>query len=101
MRRRDHAYEKTISLQPNNVLALNNLGTIRGPGRLERLAISSSVSSLWRPNRSGAHDYLRLGDRESAARERESVRKLDPSAVKQLDEIFNASVKPGTKKTAR
>jgi hypothetical protein len=36
--------------------------------------------------------YLRLGDRESAARERETVRRLNPSAVRQLDEIFNQYV---------
>jgi hypothetical protein len=32
--------------------------------------------------------YLRLGDREGAARERETVRRLSPNAVQQLDAIF-------------
>jgi len=35
--------------------------------------------------------YLRLGDRDGAARERESVRRLDPSAVHQLDQFFSAA----------
>ena len=37
--------------------------------------------------------YLRTGDRESAAREREAVRKLDPVAVGELDRVFNAYMK--------
>ena len=105
------AYEKTIALKPDDVLALNNLGTILGStGRVEeardlffRLAALAPKSVQARMNLALA--YLRLGDRESAAREREEVRKLDPMAVKQLDELFNAHVKghkgAAAKKAAR
>jgi Flp pilus assembly protein TadD len=105
------AYRKAISIQPNNVLALNNLGALLGAtGKLEeardlyvRLVALAPTAIQARMNLALVH--LRLGDRESAARERESVRKLDPSAVKQLDEVFNAHMKAhpeaGTKKAAR
>jgi len=93
------AYRRTIALQANSVLALNNLGALLGStGKLEeardlyvRLVALAPNSPEARMNLALA--YLRLGDRESAARERESVRKLDPSAVKRLDEVFNAYVK--------
>ena len=105
------AYEKSIALRPDDVLALNNLGTLLGStGKVEeardlflRLVGLAPKSVQAHMNLSLA--YLRLGDRESAAREREEVRKLDPAAVKQLDEMFSAHLKEqrGTaaKKAAR
>jgi Flp pilus assembly protein TadD len=105
------AYRKAISIQPNNVLALNNLGALLGAtGNLEeardlyvRLVALAPTAIQARMNLALVH--LRLGDRESAARERESVRRLDPAAVKQLDEVFSAHAKAhpgaGTKKAAR
>lgn len=100
-----HAYRKAVALQPNNVLALNNLGALLGStGKLEEardLYVRLVASS---PNSIEAHmnlalAYLRLGDRESAARERETVRRLNPSAVRQLDEVFNHYV--GTSPTQK
>ncbi len=93
-----HAYRKAVALQPNNVLALNNLGALLGStGKIEeardlyvRLVASSPTSVEAHMNLALA--YLRLGDRESAAREREIVRRLSPTAVRQLDEIFNQYV---------
>ncbi|MGH7681886.1 MAG: tetratricopeptide repeat protein, partial [Candidatus Eiseniibacteriota bacterium] len=89
-----HAYEKAIEVQPNNVTAMNNLGALLGAtGRLTEtrdmyvklLAIAPrSVES--RMNLALA--YLRLGDRQNAAAQREAVRRLDPRAVRQLDLIF-------------
>jgi len=105
------AYQRTIALRPDDILAINNLGTILGgTGKMEeardlfvRLVALAPKSLQARMNLALA--YLRLGDREGAAREREAVRKLDPGAVKRLDELFNAQVKEqpgtGTKKAAR
>ncbi len=88
------AYEKAISLQPDNVLALNNLGALLGStGRLTeardlyiRLVGLAPNSIEARMNLALA--YLRLGDRVNAGRERDTVRRLNPSAVRRLDEIF-------------
>ncbi|HEY6221491.1 MAG TPA: tetratricopeptide repeat protein [Candidatus Eisenbacteria bacterium] len=105
------AYEKTLALHPDDILALNNLGTLLGStGKVEearnlfiRLAVLAPKSAQVHMNLSLA--YLRLGDRESAAREREEVRKLDPAAAKQLDQMLSAHVKEiqraGAKKAAR
>ena len=94
-----HAYEKVVALQPDNVLALNNLGALLGStGRLTeardlyvRLVAVAPNSLEARMNLALA--YLRLGDREGAAREREAVRRANPSAVRQLDKIFEAYMK--------
>jgi hypothetical protein len=32
--------------------------------------------------------YLRLGNKDAAAREREAVKRLSPNAVQQLDAVF-------------
>jgi len=89
-----HAYEKAIEVQPNNVSAMNNLGALLGAtGRLEE-ARDMYVNLLTIAPRSVesrmnlALAYLRLGDRENAAAQREAVRRLDPRAVRQLDLIF-------------
>ncbi len=89
-----HAYEKAIEVQPNNVTAMNNLGALLGAsGRLTeardlylRLLTLAPRSLEARMNLALA--YLRLGDRENAAAQREEVRRIDPSSVRQLDLIF-------------
>jgi tetratricopeptide (TPR) repeat protein len=79
-----HAYQKAIAVQPNNVAAMNNLGALLGAsGRLAeardlyvRLLTLAPRSIEARMNLALA--YLRLGDRENAAAQREEVRRLDP-----------------------
>ncbi len=93
-----HAYEKTLALQPNDLGAMNNLGALLGySGRLEeardlyiRLVALAPTSVEARMNLALA--YLRLGDRDGAVREREVVRRLSPTSVRQLDQIFNEYV---------
>jgi protein O-mannosyl-transferase len=93
------AYGKVISLHPSDVLALNNLGTILGStGKVEEardlfIRLVGLAPKSVQAHMNLALAYLRLGDRESAAGEREEVRKLDPMAVKQLDEMFGAYLK--------
>jgi Flp pilus assembly protein TadD len=95
------AYEKAVALQPNNVLALNNLAAIYGStGRLaEARDLYIRVVGLAPNSIEGRMNlalvYLRLGDRARAAEERETVRRLNPSAVRRLDEILKASLPPG------
>ena len=93
------AYRKAVALQPNNVLALNNLGALLGAtGRLEEARdLYVRLVSL-APNSVEAHmnlalAYLRMGDRESASRERVAVQKLDLAAVQRLDQVFGAYLK--------
>lgn len=92
------AYERAIALEPNNVLALNNLGAILGStGRLPEardlyLRLVGLAPNSIEARMNLALAYLRLGDREGAARERDTVRRLNPSAVRQLDEIFRQHV---------
>jgi len=89
-----HAYQKAIAVQPNNVAAMNNLGALLGAtGRLTeardlyiRLLTLAPRSIEARMNLALA--YLRLGDRENAAAQREEVRRIDPRSVRQLDLIF-------------
>jgi Flp pilus assembly protein TadD len=88
------AYQRAISLQPQDVPALNNLGVLYGStGRIAeakdlyvRLVGLAPNSIEARMNLALA--YLRLGDRENAAKERETIRRLNPSAVRQLDLYF-------------
>ncbi len=90
------SYERAVALQPDNVAALNNLAAIYGStGRLvEARDICLRVVGLAPKSIEGrmnlALAYLRLGDRENAAAEREQVRRLNRDAVRQLDEIFQA-----------
>ena len=88
------AYQRTIALEPRNVPALNNLGALLGStGRIaEAKDLYVQLVGL-APNSIEARmnlalAYLRLGDRESAAKERETIRRLNPSAVRQLDLYF-------------
>jgi tetratricopeptide (TPR) repeat protein len=88
------AYEQTLALVPNHPMAMNNLGALLGgQGRLteardlyEKL-VAQSPGSL-EAHMNLALVYLRLGDREGAARERETVRRISPNAVQRLDAIF-------------
>ena len=88
------AYEQTLALAPNHVMAMNNLGALLGvQGRLEEARAIYEKLVVQAPASLEAHMnlalvYLRLGDREGAARERETVRRLSPNAVQQLDAIF-------------
>jgi tetratricopeptide (TPR) repeat protein len=90
------AYERAVALQPDNVLALNNLASVYGvAGRLEEardlyLRVVGLAPNSIEGRMNLALAYLRLGDRVSAAAERDRVRRLNPSAVQQLDEIFKA-----------
>jgi Flp pilus assembly protein TadD len=90
-----HAYEKSIALQPNNIVAMNNLGALLGStGRLEEakelyLRLLATAPNSLEARMNLALAYLRLGDRDNAAREREAVRRLSPSALRQLDQIFS------------
>ena len=92
------AYQRTLALEPQNVPALNNLGVLYGSsGRIEeakdlyvRLVGLAPNSIEARMNLALA--YLRLGDRERAAKERETIRRLNPSAVRQLDLYFKESM---------
>jgi Flp pilus assembly protein TadD len=94
------AYEKATALQPDNVLALNNLAAIYGStGRLAQardlyIRVVGLAPNSIEGRMNLALVYLRLGDRQHAAEEREAVRRLNPSAVRQLDEIFKASLPP-------
>ncbi|HET9251957.1 MAG TPA: tetratricopeptide repeat protein, partial [Candidatus Eisenbacteria bacterium] len=88
------AYEQTLALAPDHVMAMNNLGALLGgQGRLEEARALYEKLVVQAPASLEAHMnlalvYLRLGDREAAARERETVRRLSPNAVQQLDAIF-------------
>ena len=88
------AYRKTVALQPDHTLALNNLGALLGSsGQLEEARQLYRNLIIQAPNSVEAHMnlalvYFRLGDKEAASRERESVKRLSPNAVQQLDAVF-------------
>jgi tetratricopeptide (TPR) repeat protein len=88
------AYRKTVELEPGHILALNNLGALLGQsGQLVEARELYRRLVLMAPNSVEAHMnlalvYLRLGDRNAASRERESVRRLSPNAVQELDAVF-------------
>ena len=88
------AYRKTVELEPGHVLALNNLGALLGQsGQLVEARELYRRLVVMAPNSVEAHMnlalvYLRLGDKNAASRERESVRRLSPNAVQELDAVF-------------
>jgi tetratricopeptide (TPR) repeat protein len=88
------AYQRAIALNPDNVLARNNLGALLGQsGRLEEARDLYRQLVLEAPSSIEAHMnlalvYLRLGNKDAAAREREAVKRLSPNAVQQLDAVF-------------
>jgi tetratricopeptide (TPR) repeat protein len=88
------AYRKTVELQPGHILALNNLGALLGQsGQLLEARDLYRRLVVMAPNSVEAHMnlalvYLRLGDKNAASRERESVRRLSPNAVQELDAVF-------------
>ncbi|MGE5175514.1 MAG: tetratricopeptide repeat protein [Hyphomicrobiales bacterium] len=90
------AYRQTIAIAPGHVQAWNNLGAVlAAQGRLteardayQRAVALAPGSVETRMNLALA--YLRLGDRESAAKERTQILRLDPSVGSRLDELFRA-----------
>lgn len=91
------AYRRTIEINPRHAQAVNNMGALLGAsGRIaeardayKRAVQLTPMSVEVRMNLALA--YLRLGDRTSAKEQRTIVERLDPAAVKRLDEIFRAS----------
>jgi len=91
------AYRRTIEINPRHAQAVNNMGALLGAsGRLEeardayrRCVQLTPMSVECRMNLALA--YLRLGDRTAAKEERAVVERLDPQAVKRLDEIFRGA----------
>jgi tetratricopeptide (TPR) repeat protein len=89
------AYEKALALQPDNIVAMNNLGALFGStGRLEEardlyIKLLALAPNSLEARMNLALAYLRLGDRDNAAREREAVRRISPSSLRQLDVIFS------------
>jgi len=91
------AYRRTIQINPRHAQAVNNMGALlAASGRLEeardaykRCVQLTPMSVECRMNLALA--YLRLGDRTAAKEERAVVERLDPEAVKRLDEIFRGA----------
>ncbi|MEK7315893.1 MAG: tetratricopeptide repeat protein [Candidatus Eisenbacteria bacterium] len=88
------AYRRALAIDSTYVGAWNNLGAnLGGQGRLEEArhayekAVELAPSSL-QARMNLALAYLRLGDKEGAARERTVIQRMDPAAARQLAEFF-------------
>jgi protein O-mannosyl-transferase len=91
------AYRKAIALDPNQILALNNLGALLGSaGRLEEardlyLKVVEIAPGSVEARMNLALAYFRLGDRDNAAKQRDQVKRLDPSALQELDRLMGTT----------
>jgi tetratricopeptide (TPR) repeat protein len=91
------AYQKALQLQPDQFMALGNLGDVSlQMGRLEEAHDALIRAGKINPNDSKLHAllcqvYLRLNKRDEALSEMEILNRLDPARAKELSRYLNQS----------
>jgi Flp pilus assembly protein TadD len=91
------AYHKTLQLQPDQFIALGNLGDVNlQMGRLEEAEDAFIRAGNINPNDPKLHAllgqvYLRLKKRDKALSELEILKRLDPSKAQELSKSLNQS----------
>jgi Flp pilus assembly protein TadD len=89
------AYQKALQLQPDQFIALGNLGDVNLQlGRLEEAQDALIRAGNINPNDSKLHAllglvYLRLNRRDDALSELEILKRLDPAGAKELSRSLN------------
>ena len=88
------AYRRALAIDSTHVGAWNNLGALHGgQGELDEARRAYEKAVELAPNSIQARmnlalAYLRSGDRERAAEQRQVIQRLDPAAARQLVEFF-------------
>jgi tetratricopeptide (TPR) repeat protein len=91
------AYQKTLELQPDQFIALGNLGDVNlQMGKLEEAQDALIRAGNINPNDAKLHAllgqvYLRLNKRDDALSELEILKRLDPSKARELSHSLNQS----------
>ena len=89
------AYQKALQLQPDQFIALGNLGDVNlQMGKVEEAQDALIKAGNINPNDPKLHAllgqvYLRLNKRDSALSELEILKRLDPSKARELSEFIN------------
>lgn len=88
------AYRRALAIDSTHVGAWNNLGALHGgQGQLAEARLAYEKAVELAPNSIQARmnlalAYLRSGDRERAAEQRNVIQRMDPAAARQLLEFF-------------